>query len=171
MGLPVVLRDHLLQRRVHHRDVVDRTPIQDSVEHRPDRGPAGVHRQPQQAVVVLQDRDPVEVQHRRGAFQTDVDELGGQQIPAQGRDTVVVDHPAGVDHHHPLRDVLDVGHVVRGEEHGGPDLLVQVYQELAQTLPRTVHAFSAVRGMAPASAQTLEQVTGTATTALSRTSG
>jgi hypothetical protein len=69
-----------------------------------------------------------------GLLEPDLDELGGEEGPAHGRNLVVVDDGAVVDDDHAPGDVLDVGHVVRGQEHGGAAFLVDPDQELPEAL-------------------------------------
>ena len=79
-------------------------------------------------------RTPSRTRHVDGRGEPDLDDLGGEQGAPHGDDLVVVDHLAVVDHHRSLRDVLDVGHVVAGEEDRGALLLVEPHEQLAEPL-------------------------------------
>ena len=69
-----------------------------------------------------------------GRKEADLHDLRGEQRAAHGGDLVVVDDLAVVDDHDPLGHVLDVRHVVRGQEDRRALLLVQPDEQLAEAL-------------------------------------
>ena len=74
-----------------------------------------------------------------------VDQPRAQQLAAHAADAVVVDQLTVVDHDHAPRHLLDVRHVVRGEEDGRRALLVEPQHEVAK--PRLGDQVEADRGL------------------------
>ena len=71
---------------------------------------------------------------RGGSLEAHLEQLGLQQRAAHALHLVVVDDRAVVDHDDPVGHVLDVGHVVRGQEDRRPPLLVQAHDHLPEPL-------------------------------------